>query len=159
MVARSARPCERRAAAQPPAAPPRRLLRHRGGLVVLPETEFVAMRVTAHREPAHAGHRHAIGRLAAKLLDAGDPGVDVVDVEVRPGPALLGLHVGDGGAGALAGASHVVFRRPRVGLELPAEEAAPELAALDGVVGGDLEMHDLAGHASSWSVERSVSTP
>jgi hypothetical protein len=36
--------------------------------------------------------------------------------------------------------------------ELPAEEAAPEFAALSGVVGGDLDVHDLASHVCSSSV-------
>src|SRR5262249_62095008 len=71
---------------------------------------------------------------------------DVVDAEVGARAALPGLHVRDRGALLVGEPGHVVLGRARVRLELPAEERAPELTRLLGVVSGDLDVHDLAGH-------------
>jgi hypothetical protein len=46
----------------------------------------------------------------------------------------------------VADAGHVVLEGAGRGLELPPEQRAPELASLRGVVGRDLEVHDLTGH-------------
>src|SRR5206468_1692123 len=108
----------------------------------------VAVRVGAGREPAHARHRHRLVGLAAELAHARRTGIDVVDAEVRARAALPGLHVRDRAALLVAEPSHVVLGRPRVRLELPAEERAPELARLLGVVSWDLDVHNLAGHLS-----------
>src|SRR5207244_4069141 len=86
--------------------------------------------------------------LAAELLDARDPVIDVVDVEVGARAALCGLHVRDRGALLVADPGHVVLGRPGIGLELPAEERAPELALLLGVVCRNLDVNDLAGHVA-----------
>src|SRR5205814_8878017 len=109
--------------------------------VVLPEAELVPVRVRAGREPAHAGDRHRLVRLAPELLHARRAGVDVVDVEVRARTSLAGLHVGDRPARLVADLGHVVLGRSGVGLELPPEERAPELAPFRGVVRRDLEVH------------------
>ena len=61
---------------------------------------------------------------------------------------LAGLHVGDRPARLLAHPRHVVLERAGKGLELPAEQRAPELAALRGVVGRDLEVNYLGRHCS-----------
>src|SRR4029078_3099970 len=94
---------------------------------------------------AHVAHGHAVARLAAQLTHAGGAGVDVVDVEVRARALLAGLHVRDGQAALLPDPGHVVLGRAGVVLELPAEERAPELAALRRVVRRDLEVDYLAG--------------
>src|SRR5581483_9133215 len=122
------------------------LARPRRRLVVLPEAELVPLRVGAGREPAHVRNRHRVAGLAAELADARRAGVDVVDVEVRANAALARLHVRDRPAARVADARHVVLRRPRVRLELPAEERAPELTTLSRVVRRDLDVHDLTGH-------------
>ena len=64
--------------------------RHRSVRVVLPETELVALRVLADREPAHARDRHGSSGFTAELLHAGGACVDVVDVEVDARSALVG---------------------------------------------------------------------
>ena len=71
-----------------PSAPRTRLA---GVRIGLPETEVVALGVRAGREPAHRRHRHRLAGLAAELVDARDPGVDVVDVEVHACPALVAV--------------------------------------------------------------------
>src|SRR5581483_2622947 len=96
------------------------LARARRRLVVLPEAELVPLRVGAGREPAHVRNRHRVAGLAAELADARR-------------------------AARVADARHVVLRRPRVRLELPAEERAPELTTLSRVVRRDLDVHDLTG--------------
>ena len=106
------------------------------------------MRVLARHEPTHLRDRLRLVRLAAELLHTRGAGVDVVDVEVDAHPPLAGLHVRDSSTGLLAGPRHVVLGGTGVRLELPSEKGAPELATLRGVVGWDLEVHDLAGHLS-----------
>jgi len=83
---------------------------------------------------------------AAALSHPGGAFVDVVDLEVGPGALLAGLHVRDRGALLVADLRHVVLGRARVGLELPAEQGAPELLGGPRVVGRQLEMDDLAGY-------------
>src|SRR6185503_11912698 len=124
------------------------LLRGLGGVLVdLPEPELVPLRVLADGEPAHLRNGHGLAGLAAELLYASDALADVVDVEVRPDPALAGLHVGDGDAPLVVDASREVLTRSGVRLtELPPEQPAPELASLRGVVGRDLEMDRLTSH-------------
>src|SRR5204862_6586196 len=69
--------------------------------------------------------------------------------EVGARAALAGLHVGDRRALLLADLRHVVLERTGGVLELPPEERAPELATPPGVVGRDLDMHELAWHQFS----------
>src|SRR5262245_40791730 len=89
-------------------------------LVDLPETELVALRALAHREPAHLRHAHVFAGLAAQLLHPGHALADVVDVEVRADPALAGLHVRHRDAALVVDAGREVLARPRVRLtELP----------------------------------------
>src|SRR5437773_2220905 len=85
---------------------------------------------------------------SAQFPDARGTGVDVVHLEVGARAALAGLHVGDRQPPLVADACHVVLEGAGVGLELPPEQPAPKLAALPGVVGGDLEVHDLTRHGS-----------
>src|SRR5262249_42723794 len=120
-----------------------------GGRVVPPEAELVSLRVLGRHEPAHARHRGRVVRLAPKVPDARGARVDVVHGEVGARAPLAGLHVGDRQAPLVADACHVVLEGTGIRLELPAEQPAPELAALAGVVGRDLEMHNLTGHGSS----------
>src|SRR5205823_11084329 len=116
----------------------------------LPETELVAVRVAAGREPAHLRDRHRIVGLAAELLHPRGACVDVVDAEVRPRALLARLHGRDRAARRLADPRHVVLpRSSRELLELPAEQPAPEGLRLPGVVRGDLDVNHLAGHTPS----------
>src|SRR6266436_8121136 len=121
----------------------------RGRGVVLPEAELVPVRVLARGEPTHGRHRHRVAGLAAELLHPPRAGLDVVDVEVGAHPVLAGLHVRDRRALLVADPGHVVLRRAGKRLELPAEERAPELLPLGGVVCRDLDVHDLAWHEGS----------
>src|SRR5690348_13061291 len=114
--------------------------------VGLPEAELVAVRVRAGREPAHAGNRRRLACLPAELVHPRRPRVDVVDREVGPGAAFARLHVGDRRALLPADLRGVVLERAGVGLELPPEQRAPELLALAGVVGRDLDVHDFTWH-------------
>src|ERR1700745_4490738 len=134
---------------------PRDLLPGRGrcGRVGLPEPELVPLRTPAGHEPAHARHRGRRIRLAAEFPHPRRAGVDVVDVEVGAGAPLAGLHVGDRQAGLITDACHVVLEGTGKGLELPAEQRAPELASLRGVVSRGLEVYDLTGHAASSRIE------
>src|SRR2546430_15878213 len=90
----------------------------------------------------------------SQFPDARGTGVDVVHREVGARAALAGLHVGDRQAPLVADACHVVLEGPGIGVELPPEQPAPKLAALPGVVGRDLEVHDLTRHGSSPGVDR-----
>src|SRR5262249_40432693 len=121
----------------------------RGGWVVLPEPELVAMWVAAGREPAHARNRGRLVRLAPQLPDARGTLLDVVPVEVGARAALARLHVGDRQAPLVADLCCVVLEGAGIGLELPPEQAAPKVAALRSVVGGDLEVHYLTRHGPS----------
>ena len=112
--------------------------------------EPLSLLVRSMSRPGVKAVRLELGRShSLEPLGRRERGVDVVDAEVGARPALAGLHVGDRRATLVADPGHVVLGRARVRLELPPEERAPELASLRGVVGGDLEVHDLAGHWSS----------
>src|SRR5207247_5062990 len=105
-----------------------------------------SVRVVADGEPAHAWHRLRLVGLAAELLHARDAGVDVVDLEVGARAAFAGLNVRDTRALLVAEPRRVVLGRAGERLELPAEERAPELAPLRGIVRRDLDVHDLTRH-------------
>src|SRR5207302_9525597 len=60
----------------------------RGGRVFLPETEVVAVRILADREPTATRHRSWLVGLAAELAHPRRSGVDVLHVEVHAQPAL-----------------------------------------------------------------------
>src|ERR687892_548405 len=136
-----------------PALPVRRglglLARSGRAGVVLPEAELVPLGVLADREPAHAGNGQRLAGLAAERAHLRVTGVDVVDVEVHAGSPLVG-RIGrvDRAARVLGEPRHVVLRRSRELLELPAEEPAPELARLRRVPRRDLHMHHLTSHSS-----------
>src|SRR5215470_3623547 len=104
------------------------------------------MRVLAGREPAHARYRHRLACLPAELSHAPHTRLDVVDREVRPRAALARLHVRDRRALLPANLRGVVLKRAGVCLELPPKQRAPELLAPTGVVGRDLDVHDLTWH-------------
>src|SRR5262252_8193649 len=129
------------------AFPLRELLRRwRGRCVGLPEAELVAVRVRAGREPAHGGNRHRLACLPAEFVHPRRACLDVVDCEVGPSAALARLHVGDRRGPRPLNLARVVLERSGIGLELPPEQRAPELLALGGVVGRDLDVHDLTWH-------------
>jgi len=115
---------------------------------------------TLERECARA-HRYergvALSTGTSRIADASELGVDVVDLEVDH-DALLALARRIEPAARLA-LEHVVLGRAflalRVVLELPAGDAAPELHRPLGVLGGDLDVHDLALHPPPLVVPRS----
>ena len=116
--------------------------------VVLPEAELVALGVLADREPAHARDGHRLAGLAAELGDARVAGVDVVDVEVDARARACRLGPIDRAARVFGEPRHVVLGRAALeGLELPAEEPAPELARLRRVARGNLDVNHLSSHA------------
>src|SRR6516225_3816403 len=117
-----------------------------GRCVGLPKAELVAVRVLAGREPAHARNRHRLARLPTELVHPRCTGLDVIDREVRSCAALARLHVRDRRGPRPLNLTRVILERAGVGLELPPKQRAPELLALDGVVGRDLDVHDLTRH-------------
>src|SRR5262249_6556381 len=122
--------------------------------VGLPETDRVAFRVLPGDEPAHAGNRLGVVRLAAELLDVGSAGVNVVDIEIDADRAWITREQAP--AGVFREPGPVVLDRPCHRLELPAEQVLVELLGAAGVLGSDLDVHGLAWHQLLLSRERRV---
>ena len=123
----------------------------RSGRSATSPKSFPSVSVQSENQPM-PGTGMGVARLAAELAHARVRGVDVVDAEVRAGPAgTCLLRLVDRAALRVGELRHVVLaRRSLERLPLPAEERAPELPRLRGVARRDLQVHYLSWHDSSF---------